>query len=89
MATFAARRLLAMTENTLGIVAIELLAACQGIDFRRPLKTSKKLEAVFGHVRSKVKFYDKDRFFAPDIEAVKKSIRSGEIARTIEEDSFA
>lgn len=77
MATFAARRLLTMVENTLGIIAIELLAACQGINFRRPLKTSGKLEAVFSCVREQVAFYDKDRFFAPDIEAVKKIIRSG------------
>ena len=39
MATFAARRLLDMGENTAGIVAVELLAACQGVDFRAPLKS--------------------------------------------------
>ncbi|MDR3477149.1 MAG: histidine ammonia-lyase [Gammaproteobacteria bacterium] len=74
MATYAARRLLPMAENTAGIVAIELLAACQGIDFRRPLKTSPQLEAVFALVREQVAFYDKDRFFAPDIAAAKKII---------------
>ena len=77
MATFAARRLLTMAENTIGILAIELLAVCQGIEFRRPLKTSPVLEKVFAIVREKVAYYDKDRFFAPDIAAAKKIIRSG------------
>ncbi len=77
MATFAARRLLPMTENTAGIVAIELLAACQGIDFRRPLKTSVSLEKVFALIREKVSFYDKDRYFAPDIAAAKNIVSSG------------
>lgn len=77
MATFAARRLSPMAENTSGIVAIELLAACQGIDFRRPLKTSPILEKVFKHVRDEVPYYDKDRYFAPDIAAAKNIVQSG------------
>ena len=44
MATFAARRLGEMAANTAGIVAVELLAACQGLDFRAPLRTSPRLE---------------------------------------------
>ncbi len=40
MATFAARRLADMAENTLGVLAVEYLAAAQGIDFRAPLKGS-------------------------------------------------
>lgn len=77
MATFAGRRLLSMTENTSGILAIELLAACQGLDFRRPLKTSPILEKVHALVREHVSFYDSDRFFAPDIAAAKYIIDSG------------
>ena len=38
MATFAARRLGPMAENTRGVIAIDIAAAAQGIDFRRPLK---------------------------------------------------
>src|SRR5262249_55751182 len=44
MATHGARRLLTMTRNTLNVIAIEFLAACQGIDFRKPLKTSVALQ---------------------------------------------
>src|SRR5262249_36173825 len=51
MATFAARRLSDMGDNTAGIVGIELLAACQGLDFRAPLKTSPRLEEAKGLVR--------------------------------------
>lgn len=84
MATFAARRLGTMIENTLGIIAIELLAACQGIDFRRPLKTSVALEKVHESIRKTVPFYEVDRFFAPDIEAVKKIIREGGLREMLE-----
>lgn len=76
MATFAARRLLSMVENTAGIIAIELLAACQGIDLRRPLKTSSSLEKIHALIREHVNFYEKDRFFAPDIEIMKKMVLS-------------
>ncbi len=75
MATFAARRLLAMAENTRGILAIELLAAAQGLDFRRPLRSSSALEQAHARLRRAVAFYDHDRHFAPDIEAAKAVIR--------------
>jgi histidine ammonia-lyase len=75
MATFAARRLLTMAENTRGILAIELLAAAQGIDFRRPLRSSAALEHAHARLRRDVAFYDHDRHFAPDIEAAKAVIR--------------
>jgi histidine ammonia-lyase len=74
MATFAARRLADMADNTAGIVAIELLAACQGLDFRAPLKTSPELEEAKRELRSQVPFYDRDRYFSPDIEASKRLI---------------
>ncbi|MGH8198723.1 MAG: histidine ammonia-lyase [Steroidobacteraceae bacterium] len=76
MATFAARRLGQMAENTRGVIAIELLAAAQGIDFRRPLKSSTALEKAHSLLRSKVAFYDHDRHFAPDIAAAKSVISS-------------
>ena len=77
MATFAARRLGEMAENTAGIVAIELLAAAQGIDLRLPLKTSPALQRAHGMVRAKVPHYDHDRLLSPDIEAATAQIRHG------------
>jgi len=77
MATFAARRLSEMADNTAGVLAIELLAACQGIDFRAPLKTSPLLEEAKSIVRQAVSFYDQDRYFAPDIKKVQTLVQSG------------
>lgn len=88
MATYAARRLLPMTENTAGIIAIELLAACQGIDFRRPLKTSPFLEKMFAYIREKISFYDKDRYFAPDIAAMKNMIIQNELSQFMPNDFY-
>jgi len=84
MATYAARRLGQIAENVAGIVAIELLAAAQGIEFHRPLKTSEALEHFIAHLRRKVAAYDQDRFFAPDIEEAKQMILSKEIDHIIE-----
>ncbi len=77
MATFAARRLGDMADNTAGIVAIELLAAAQGIDFRAPLKTSPALQRAMAAIRERVAFYAEDRYFAPDIEAIKGLVARG------------
>ena len=83
MATFAARRLAAMARNSAGIVAIELLAAAQGIDFRAPLKTSPALQPVHALVRWRVAFYDHDRYFAPDIEAIRALVEAGAFRRFV------
>lgn len=77
MAAFAARRLRDMDENSSGVVAIELLAACQGLDFRGPLKTSSYLEEAKSFLRKEVTFYDQDRYFAPDIKRASRLVRSG------------
>jgi histidine ammonia-lyase len=83
MSTFAARRLGDMTRNSRTIVAIELLAAAQGIDFRAPLKTSEKLQAVHGAVRERVAFYAEDRYFAPDIAAISDLVASGGLTEEV------
>lgn len=80
MATSAARRLHAMNDNTATILAIELLAASQGMEFHKPLKSSKVLEEVYQRIRSYVDPYDSDRFFAPDIIIIKEKIFAEEFA---------
>lgn len=77
MATHAARRLTEMADNAAGVIGIELLAAVQGIEFHRPLKTSAALERIIAALRVKVPHYDADRFFAPDIAAAKQLVTSG------------
>ncbi len=77
MATFAARRLHAMLDNTAGIVAIEWLAAAQALDFQRPLKSSPAIEALHARLREQVAFLDADRLMAPDIEAATVLVQAG------------
>nr|XP_020480713.1 histidine ammonia-lyase isoform X1 [Monopterus albus] len=70
MGGWAARKTLRVIEHVEQVLAIELLAACQGIEFLRPLCTTTPLEKVYDLVRSVVKPWIKDRFMSPDIEAV-------------------
>ena len=69
MAPAAGRRLWEMASNTRGVLAVEWLAACQGIDLREGLKSSPILEKARHILRDKVTYYAQDRYFAPDIEA--------------------
>lgn len=78
MATGAALRLQSMLDNTATIIAIELLAACQGIEFQAPLKTSPLLQKTYHQVRDSVRAYEKDRYFAPDIALIKQKVLSGD-----------
>lgn len=86
MAAFAGRRLLDMAENTAGVLAIEFLAACQGLDFRAPLKSSAALETARKMLRELVPFYDQDRYFAPDIEKANGLITSGVLNSLVKKD---
>jgi histidine ammonia-lyase len=85
MATFAARRLDQMAHNTAVIVGIELLAAAQGIEFHRPLRSSQHLEHVHAQLRGQVAPYDADRFFAPDIEAARRLVVDGALSASCKE----
>lgn len=85
MATFAARRLRSMLANTQHIVAIELLAAGQGIEFLRPLTSAPALEAVLRLVRSISPAMPADRSLARDIEAVHHLVAAGDVGHAIEE----
>ena len=80
MATYAARRLLEMTGNAAHIVAIELLAAAQGIELRRPLRTSDPLEAALGTVRRDAAFLTDDRPLGPEITALAAAVLAGAFA---------
>ena len=77
MATFAARRLHDMLDNVAYIVAIELLAAAQGIEFHRPLKSSEPLENALKQVRSISPSYSTDRSLSVEIDALAQKINAG------------
>jgi histidine ammonia-lyase len=77
MATFAARRLHDMLDNVAHIVAIELLAAAQGIQFHRPLKSSKPLERALEEIRAISPQYFNDRSLSAEIEALAQRVNEG------------
>ncbi|WP_435956015.1 histidine ammonia-lyase [Dryocola sp. BD626] len=72
MATYAARRLGAMCFNTAAVVGIEAMAAAQGMEFSRPLRSSALVEEAFNGIRERVAFLEKDRLLAPDIEQMRQ-----------------
>ncbi len=74
MATNAALRLAPMLDNLEGILAIELLAAAQGIEFHRPLRSSAPIEAAHAALRAHVAPWEEDRLMAPDIAAARARI---------------
>lgn len=77
MATFAGRRLHDMLDNVAHIVAIELLAAAQGIEFHHPQKSSAPIEKAVQQIRAVSEPYTRDRSLSGDIEALAKEIKSG------------
>lgn len=70
MGSISGRKLSRVLDNTEFILAIELLSACQAIEFRRPLKSSAILEFAHDYVRRFVGFAEEDRIFADDINLV-------------------
>jgi histidine ammonia-lyase len=67
MGSISGRKLSQVLDNLEYILAIELMSACQAIEFRRPLKSSGILEAAHDYVRNFVEFASEDRIFADDI----------------------
>lgn len=80
MATFAARRLAELADNTATILGIEWLASAQGVDFHQPLQTSPRLRRPHDTLRSEVPFYERDRLLAPDIETARRMVMAGKAA---------
>jgi histidine ammonia-lyase len=79
----AARRLAPMLGNLRNILAVELLAACQGIDFLAPLRAGLEARKAYDVVRSLSKRVDSDRSLTPDIEAVSAAIDGGKFSDVI------
>jgi histidine ammonia-lyase len=77
MATFAANRLHTLLDNVANIVAIELLAAAQGIEFHHPRKSSPTLEKAIEQIRDVSPRYEGDRSLAPDIRGIAALVDGG------------
>ena len=78
MATNAALRLTPMAGNAAAIIAVELLAAAQGVELRSPLATSPALQSALQLIRREAAFWDRDRAFAPDLARVRALVERGE-----------
>ena len=85
MAPAAGRRLWEMAVNTRGVIAVEWLAACQGIDLREGLTSSPLLEQARQALREQVAHYTQDRFFAPDIECATELLAQGTLLQLLPE----
>jgi histidine ammonia-lyase len=85
MAMFAARRLSAMIDNTARILGVELLAAAQGIEHLRPLRSSPLLEDAHALLREHCPAMTRDVYLSPQIERASELVRDGSIARVIDQ----
>lgn len=71
MGSISGRKLNTVLDNLEYILAIELMSACQAIEFRRPLESSAILEAAHSFVRRFVSFAEEDRIFSVDINKIR------------------
>ena len=88
MAAHVARRLLDMNDNLGRIIAIEMMTASQGTEFRAPLKTSKLLQSVIDCLRKDEATLGKDRYLALDIERSNDLVRFNTLIKTLSKDVF-
>ena len=79
MGATAALKFATIGSHVRDVLAIELLCAAQGMDLRRPLRTTPKLEAIHAVIRTRVPAMMVDRPLSPDIAAVRAMIDDGSI----------
>jgi histidine ammonia-lyase len=79
MAPIAARKAGQIARNAAGVIAVELMAAAEGIDYHAPLKTSAKLRGVHDAVRALSPHFTADRYWADEMSALQSAVLNGEI----------
>jgi histidine ammonia-lyase len=85
MSTAAARKCRAVIANATRVLACELLCAAQGLEFHKPLRPARGVEAAYHHIREHVRPLGRDRTLHRDLEAVERLIRNGSLRRAVEE----
>lgn len=84
MGSISARKMRSILENTQNVLAIELLCACQALEFAERKRLSPAGQAVYSLVRRVVPSLVQDRFLAPEIAVVRELIKSGQVAAAAE-----
>jgi histidine ammonia-lyase len=79
MGAWSALKARHVVEHTAHVIATELVCACQGLEFHRPLRTTPDLEAAVGRVRSYVPRVEEDRSLARELEGLARALRLGEV----------
>jgi histidine ammonia-lyase len=82
MAPIAARKAAQIARNAAGVIAVELMASAEGIDYHAPLKTSPKLQEVHAAVRGLSPHFTADRYWADEMSALQGAVLAGEIGAT-------
>lgn len=85
MGTHACRKARQIFENTLWVLAIELVSAAQALDYHAPLQPGLGVAAAHGRIRKEIAHLDRDRYYRPELEKVRELVRSGELVRVVEE----
>ncbi|AFM21359.1 histidine ammonia-lyase [Acetomicrobium mobile DSM 13181] len=84
MGAYAARKARNILSNAQKVIAIEMLAAAQALEFSLPLKPGKGVYMAYQLIREKVPFLEEDAFMAPLVSEVVKLVESGEIINAVE-----
>jgi histidine ammonia-lyase len=79
MGPIAARKAAQIARNAAGVIAVELMAGAEGIDYHAPLKTSPKLQSVHAAVRKLSPHFTADRYWADEMSALQSAVLAGEI----------
>jgi histidine ammonia-lyase len=80
MAPIAARKAATIVRNVAGIVAVELIAAAQGVDYHAPLNTSAKLQPLHAKVREISPRLESDRYWADEMASLQEAVLKGGLA---------
>ena len=84
MAPISARKAATIARNVAGIVAVELIAAAQGVDYHAPLRTSEKLQGLHAKVRAISPRLESDRYWADEMAALQSAVLAGELSAGLE-----
>ena len=80
MAPIAARKACMIARNCAGVIAVELMAAAEGVDYHAPLATGARLQPVHARVRALSPHFAADRYWADEMAALQSAVLAGEVA---------